>query len=447
MNATSQQTPSEPVLFLQGFGVAFGEKTILANIDLTLPATGTTVLLGPSGTGKSTLLRTLAGFNDSNPNLRTWGEVQYQGNPIAAAAQRPALAAQNARMMMASILENLVHDLPERRQLSPMQQREFAAGLLETSGLGNLVDRIDEPVIHLELAQQRHLGIVRLAATGTPLLLLDEPTTGIPENEVDKILDFIATASGKRSVFMAVHNQSHARRLGGQTILIAGGVVQEAAPTEVFFTSPSTDPGRAFVRTGSCSVPAPDADPATLDAETPAPAKTPVAARSYVSDSFGPRGFLWLKNGQLAGTPLPGIIHDLDYDLRALRRAGITTLINLTETPPETARIAEFGIESLWSPFKDMAAPAITQAVGLCKKIQQIISDGGAVAVHCRAGLGRTGTILAAYLIWEGQEALEALETARRIEPRWVQSEAQAEFLEKYARFLAGRTMTSRPKN
>ncbi|MBD3657554.1 ATP-binding cassette domain-containing protein [Marinobacter sp.] len=447
MNATSQQTPSEPVLSLQGFGVAFGEKTVLANIDLTLPDSGATILLGPSGTGKSTLLRTLAGFNDPNPNLRTWGEARYQDNPIVTAAQRPALAAQNARMMMASILANLVHELPERRQLSPMQQRELAISLLETSGLGGLVDRIDEPVIHLELAQQRHLGIVRLITTGTPLLLLDEPTTGISEADADKILEFIASESRKRAVFMAVHNQTHARRLGGQTVLIAGGVVQEAAPTEVFFTSPSTDPGRAFVRTGSCSVPAPDADPATLEDATPPPAATPMVARAYVSGSFGPRGFLWLKNGQLAGTPRPGIVQDLDYDLKALQRAGITHLISLTETPPETAKLADFGMENIWSPFKDMAAPAITQAVGLCKNIQKIITDGGVVAVHCRAGLGRTGTILAAYLIWEGQEALAALETVRQIEPRWVQSEAQAEFLEKFARFLAGRTKTSRPKN
>ncbi|MDD4958907.1 MAG: hypothetical protein PHS51_06125, partial [Gallionella sp.] len=47
----------------------------------------------------------------------------------------------------------------------------------------------------------------------------------------------------------------------------------------------------------------------------------------------------------------------------------------------------------------------------------------------CLAGMGRTGTILAAYLIWEGQSALDALETARSIEPRWVQSQAQVSFL------------------
>lgn len=435
------------LLSLSGFGVAFGEKTVLADINLELPKSGVTLLLGPSGTGKSTLLRTLAGFNDPNPNLRTWGHASYRGKLLDASTERPVLAAQNARLMMASILENIVHDLPGRRRLSPMQQRELAVTMLESAGLQELVDRIDEPVIHLELAQQRHLAIMRLAATGAPLLLLDEPSADISEAEADRLLDFIAMKSATRSVFMAVHNQIHARRLRGETILIAGGIVQEKAPTETFFSTPMTDPGRSFVRTGSCSVPSPDTDPGILDASTPAPAKTPAIARDYAGDNFGPRGFLWLKQGQLAGMQNPGLLGDLEDDLRALQRVGITTVISLTETPPEKTRLHEFGIESIWCPFRDMAAPAITQAVGLCKQIQEITSSDGVVAVHCGAGLGRTGTILAAYLIWEGMEALDSLERVRQMEPGWVQSEVQAEFLERYARFLAGRKNTSRLKN
>ncbi|WP_372985976.1 ATP-binding cassette domain-containing protein [Marinobacter sp.] len=438
---------SAPLLSLSGFGVAFGEKTILADINLELPESGVTLLLGPSGTGKSTLLRTLAGFNDPNPNLRTWGQASYRGKPMGASTERPVLAAQNARLMMASILENIVHDMPGRRHLSPMQQRELAVTMLESAGLQELVDRIDEPVIHLELAQQRHLGIMRLAATGAPLLMLDEPSADISEAEADRLLGFIAMKSATRSIFMAVHNQIHARRLGGETLLIAGGIVQEKARTDTFFSTPMTDPGRSFVRTGSCSVPSPDTDPDILDVSTPAPAKTPADAKDYASDNFGPRGFLWLKKGQLAGMSSPGLLDDLEDDLRALQRVGVTTLISLTETLPETTRLSGIGVESIWCPFRDMAAPAITQAVGLCKQIQEITNSGGIVAIHCGAGLGRTGTILAAYLIWEGKEALDALETVRQMEPGWVQSEVQAEFLERYARFLARRKTTSRLKN
>ncbi len=435
MSAPDPAGCGSPVLSLSGFGVAFGDKTILSSVSLDIPDREITVLFGPGGTGKSTLLRTLAGFNDSNPNLRTWGTANYLGNSLQA-GERPVLAAQNARMVMASVLDNIVQDLPERRRLTPMQQRHRAIELLEFAGLEDVISHIDDPAIHLTLAQQRHLATMRLAATGARLLLLDEPTTGLNDQEAERILDYIASEGERRSVLIALHNQLHAARLGGRMALLAGGVVQEAATTEDFLRNPTSDAGRSFVRTGSCSVASPDADPETLAPGVVPPAPLPAEARIHVSNSYGPRGFLWLKKGKLAGTPRPGIVQDIAYDLQALQRVGITTLITLTETPPDREAYEEYGIKSIWSPFRDMAAPSITQAAGLCKLIQRLCNDGERVAVHCKAGLGRTGTILACTLIWEGMDALEALESVRRIQPRWVQSEAQVEFLEKFALFL-----------
>lgn len=424
------------VLSLHGFGVAFGEKVVLSSIDLAVAERQVTVLLGPSGTGKSTLLRTLAGYNDANPNLRCWGEAVYEGRTISE-GERPSLVSQSARLMMASVLENIVQDLPERRSLTPIQQRELALRLLEGAGLGELMGRLDEPVINLSLAQQRHLSIMRLAATGTRLLCIDEPTTGLGDEEAQRLLEYIAEESARRAMLVVLHNQAHARRLQGNVVLLAGGVVQATGFSESFFQAPENEVVECFVRTGSCSVPAPDADPDTLDPQSPPPAPMPQAAKEYVSDSFGPRGFLWLKKGLLAGTPRPGIIHDLSYDLQALRRVGVTCLITLTEREPEVEEMRQYGIGNVWSPIPDMAAPTLTQAAAICIKIDKAMLQNKAVAVHCRAGLGRTGTVLAAYLIWEGSDALTALETVRRVEPRWVQSEEQVAFLERFASALA----------
>jgi atypical dual specificity phosphatase len=436
---------SRSVLLLQGFGVAFGEKVVLASVDMEVAERQVTVLLGPGGTGKSTLLRTLAGFNDANPNLRVWGEALYQGQPICE-VERPAMVAQSARMMMASVLENIVHELPERRSLTPLQQRQLALRLLESAGLDELMPRLDEQVIHLDLAQQRHLAIMRLAATGTRLLCMDEPTTGLNDEEAERLLDYIAAESERRAMLVVLHNQAHARRLKGNMVLLAGGVIQATGQSDSFFSEPANEVARGFVRTGSCSVPAPDADPETLDPQAPPPPLIPQAAREYVNDSFGPRGFLWLKKGQLAGTPRPGIFHDIDYDLKALQRVGVTCLLTLTEREPEVEEMRQYAIANIWSPIRDMASPSLTQAVDICKKIDKALLQGAVVAVHCRAGLGRTGTILAAYLIWEGAEALSALEIVRRVEPRWVQSEEQVAFLEKFASVLAERAAAARAR-
>ena len=80
--------------------------------------------------------------------------------------------------------------------------------------------------------------------------------------------------------------------------------------------------------------------------------------------------------------------------------------------------LINYGIENSWVPFKDMGAPSIEVAVSICEEIDDLNEKGHAVAVHCKAGLGRTGTVLAAHLIWHGQGSVEALENVRRVEPR-----------------------------
>lgn len=93
----------------------------------------------------------------------------------------------------------------------------------------------------------------------------------------------------------------------------------------------------------------------------------------------------------------------------------------------------KYGIENSQFPIPDMGAPTLEQAAEICKTIDGLIKRGDRVAVHCKAGMGRTGTVLCAYLIWEGDDAISALERARNIEPRWVQSDVQVEFLEAFA--------------
>ncbi len=167
--------------------------------------------------------------------------------------------------------------------------------------------------------------------------------------------------------------------------------------------------------------------------------KLPPEAKEFVSEAFGPRNFLWLKKGVLAGTPRPGIVADLHYDLKALGRVGVTVLVSLTTKPVDPGELVPYGIKGIWLPIEDMGAPEIDKALALCEEIDELTRAREVVAVHCKAGLGRTGTILAAQLIWDGYSALDGLETVRRIEPRWVQSEKQVNFLAEFAQELAER--------
>ena len=431
---------SEAVLSLRDYGVSIGDKVILSSLSFDVPERGVTVLLGPTATGKSTLLRTLAGFNDGNPKLNTWGEVSYAGRPLSE-EDRPAMVMQSAKLMISSVFENVASGLPERFNLTQEQQKDVVCRLLKQAGLESLIDDLDQSVVELSLRLQRHIAILRLSASNPKTIFIDEPTFGLEEHEAASLLKYIKQESNRRAIVIVLHNQKEALFLGGVTVLMAGGWVQEMADTATFFDSPKSVAAIDFVRNGTCTAPSPDTKPENIDPECQVKqAPVPDKAREFKSDVFGPRGFLWLKKGLIAGTPRPGIVAELEDDLAALQRVGITYLITLTETKPvDYSTLINYGIENSWVPFKDMGAPSIEVAVSLCEEIDALNEKGHAVAVHCKAGLGRTGTVLAAHLIWNGQGSVEALENVRRVEPRWVQSEEQVAFLEEFADFIASK--------
>ena len=426
-------TPAVPgaLLELREFGVAFGKKVVLSEITMTIPEQGSVILLGPTGTGKSTLLRTLTGLSSANPSFRTWGGAFYRGE-LLNERERPALVAQSAQLLMSSVLENIVVNLPERNQLTRAMQRDLADRLLVRAGLPELRDKMDEPVVNLPLALKRHLSVLRQVAASPRLLCIDEPTTGLNNEESVRLLEYLREEATRRALLVVLHNQQHARILGGTAVLIAGGHVQEQQEIPQIFDAPISPAGREFARTGSCSVPSPGTALEHLDETVTPPKPLPMAALNYSASAAGPRGFLWLKRNRLAGTPMPGIYFDIEYDLKALQRIGVTTLITLTESALDEAQLAPFGLKSIWEPIPDMFPPSVEQGIRLCHVIDQLLEQKAVVAVHCRAGMGRTGTVLAAHLIWEGQTALNALESVRKIEPRWVQSQPQIRFLEEF---------------
>lgn len=147
----------------------------------------------------------------------------------------------------------------------------------------------------------------------------------------------------------------------------------------------------------------------------------------------GPTGFKWIVPGRLAGCPEPGAINPLEYDLDLLNRIGITYLVTLTDNDLDQFALRQAGIKNIHLPIRDREAPTIHQAYMLVHRIQRLLDQGEVVAVHCKAGIGRTGTVLAAWMIREGGlSAATALERLRRINPAFVQSEAQEKFLTEF---------------
>lgn len=427
----------EVSLALRGFGVAFGERVILAHVDLSLPRKGMTVLVGPAGAGKSTLLRTIAGLNHAHPTLHTWGSAELEGRPLGCGDgerdPRVGAVAQHARFFLDTVRENLVGALPDRAALDRSAQTSRIRARLEAYAQRGLLQNLNQPVASLPTGAQRIVAIVKAMTLDPPLLVVDEPSAGLSDDERDQIGGLLRRLARERAVLLVSHHQLFARSMGGQTALLAGGRIRHVGPTEAFFDAPPTPLVQSFVRTGGCALPSPDAKPEELAGPPPSLPPPPLAKSRFL----GPRHFLWLKPGRLGGLPRPGIVEPLQVDLERLKRLGVTVLVTLEERPTvDPAALAAYGIRSIHAPIDDMRAPPVHEAHARCQEVARLLREGEVVALHCRAGLGRTGTMLAAQLIEEGASSRAALDKVRELNPKFVQSEIQVRFLAELELFL-----------
>ena len=142
----------------------------------------------------------------------------------------------------------------------------------------------------------------------------------------------------------------------------------------------------------------------------------------------------WLIPGLLAKSFIPD-----NGDLVAWQKEGIESVVNLLEPHFDDVVRQERaqGFNVLHSPIPDMCSPSIDQLETIVRWIDREINEGKKVLVHCFAGIGRTGTVLTAYLIFKGEEVENALKQVLAVgsEP---QSLEQLEILEQFSLLLGG---------
>lgn len=146
--------------------------------------------------------------------------------------------------------------------------------------------------------------------------------------------------------------------------------------------------------------------------------------------------FYWIRESVLAGCSRPGGRRgdQLAPDLDALRGYGIGAIVSLTETPLDEFIVGELGITYAHIPIVDMTAPSPAQLFDALDAIDLAHGENRAVVVHCLAGQGRTGTVLAAWLIRQGAGADEAIAEVRAACPQAVENDAQLACLRVFER-------------
>jgi atypical dual specificity phosphatase len=143
-----------------------------------------------------------------------------------------------------------------------------------------------------------------------------------------------------------------------------------------------------------------------------------------------PQGFSWIEKPLLAALARPTSPDDFTW----LREQGVEVLVSLTEDRPRRDWADDAGLLVFHEPLEDMEPPTQEQLDRVVSAMSRAIGQNKGVAVHCGAGLGRTGVVLAAYLVAKGATAQNAIARVRRLRPNSIETEEQAEAVEHYAR-------------
>lgn len=138
-----------------------------------------------------------------------------------------------------------------------------------------------------------------------------------------------------------------------------------------------------------------------------------------------PVNFSWVMPGKLAGFSRPRQPESLAW----LRSQGIDLILTLTENPLPRAWVNDAGIMVVHEPIPDFQAPSLEQLERCVDSIQKAHAQNMGVGVHCHAGVGRTGTILTAYLISQGKNLRDALREIRSTRPGSVETADQEDIL------------------
>jgi len=139
--------------------------------------------------------------------------------------------------------------------------------------------------------------------------------------------------------------------------------------------------------------------------------------------------FGWIVDGRVGGMARPRA-----EDAPWLLERGVTALVSLTERPPAPME----GLEVRDLPVPDMESPTLEQLRTAVDYMQDVVARGGTVVAHCGAGMGRTGTILAAFLVGQGLSPDEAIRAVRDRRPGSIETPGQEQVVFRFAEFLEG---------
>lgn len=243
---------NQPIEF-EGVSARIGENVILRNLDFSVGPGERLVVIGPSGSGKSSLLRVACGLlKTSAGTVKLFGApLPIKGPLLRLARQRMSFIFQNFNLYgMKTAIENVMLPLTELRGMDREAARQRAHTTLDRVACGHLAERYP---FELSGGQQQRVAIARAVAVEPEILLLDEPTASLDPELVQSALELLSdvvrtgSSKGPMSLVCVTHEIGFGCRLADRMMFMDEGRIVESGRPEQLIERPATERLKVFL--------------------------------------------------------------------------------------------------------------------------------------------------------------------------------------------------------
>ena len=247
-----ESTNRKRLLSIRGVRKAFGDQTVLRDVNLEVDKGDVVAILGPSGSGKTTLLRCLNFLEHADG-----GELTFDGESfdlariarrdIARIRRKTAFVFQSYNLFLnKTALGNIMEGLVVARKISKVEARETGMRMLAKVGLA---DRANAYPAELSGGQQQRVAIARALAADPEIIYFDEPTSALDPELTGEVLSVMRDLAREGMTMLVVtHELGFARNVSNRVAFMENGVIAEEGSSKAFFEQPKEARTRAFLQ-------------------------------------------------------------------------------------------------------------------------------------------------------------------------------------------------------
>ena len=235
------------ILEAKNLDLYYGQTQALKKVNIQIPEREITALIGPSGCGKPTFLRTIDRMNDLVPGVRVEGEMLYRGENLYAPGvdvtwlrRKIGMVFQKANPFPMSIYDNIaygprIHGVRKKAELDALVEQSLRGAAL----WDEVKDRLKKSALGLSGGQQQRLCIARALAVEPDVLLMDESTSALDPGSTMRIEELMLELKKEYTVVIVTHNMQQAARISDNCAFFLLGELVEYGKTDDLFSHPA----------------------------------------------------------------------------------------------------------------------------------------------------------------------------------------------------------------